>query len=97
MQPMAIIPLLELAVEPRALEPSIHGGKTGQDACEQFLDAEGRGGGERVEGDGGGCVGGVDADADYGEVFGGGVVRVDEDAADFQVALACFVGGIECV
>lgn len=67
MQPMAIILLLELAVKPRAFEAGIHDGKTIEDAGEEFFEGEwiwGRGT-QGVEGDGGGFVGGVEADADY--------------------------------
>lgn len=44
-------------------------------------------GSEGGEGGSGEGVGGVEADADDGEVFGGGVVGVYEDAADFDVGV----------
>lgn len=39
----------------------------------------------------------VEADADYGEVFRGRVVRVYEDAADFGIGFAARVGGVKGV
>ncbi len=49
---------------------------------------------KRVE-RGGGCgVGGVETDADDGEVLAGGVMGVYEDATDFDVGSLFGLGGV---
>ena len=97
MQPIPIILTFELLVEARANEARIEVGEGGQDASEQLLERERGRRLQRVERGGRGRVGGVEADADYREVFFGRIVRVDEDAADFDVSLGRGVGGIEGV
>ena len=100
MQPVPIISLLKLSIEARAAEACVDGGESGEDAGEQFLEREerrvgsGQEGDQGVEGGGRGGVGGVKADADDGEVFARGVVRVYEDAADFYVGLFFGLGWI---
>lgn len=100
MQPIPVISLLELSIEARAAEARVDGGEGGEDAGEQFLEREegrvrsGQEGDECVEGGGGGGIGGVEADADDGEVFAGGVMRVYEDATDFDVGLFFGLRGV---
>ena len=95
-QPVPVVHFLKGLVEAGGDEAGVERGEGGEDAGEEFLEGEGweMGGEEGVEGGGREGVGGVEADADDGEVFRGGVVRVYEDAADFEVRFfgAGFVG-----
>ena len=74
---MAVIGLLQLPIEARATETGVERGEGGEDAGQELLEGEERRvggwqeGEEGVERGGGGGVGGVEADADDGEVFAG--------------------------
>lgn len=94
MQPVPVVQVLEVPVEARPHETGVEGGEAGQHAREEFLQGEGRGRGEGVEGCGGGCVGGVEADADNAQIFRGGVVRVYEDATDLDEGFPRGVGRV---
>lgn len=100
MQPILVIGLLELSIEARAAEARVDGGEDGEDAGEQFFEREewrvrsGQEGDECVEGGGGGGVGGVEANANDGQVFARGIMRVYEDATDFDVGLFFGLRGV---
>ena len=84
---MPIIHLLKVPIEARFAEAPVEHGKGADDAREELLEREG-GQVRRQEGAQRGRrrrVGSVEADADDGEELGVGVVRVDEDAAHFEV------------
>lgn len=101
MQPVAIVPPLEVAREPRAEELGVQGLEAREHAREQALDLEGREvlvaadkGEEGVEAGGGAAVVGVDADAEDDLVVAGRVGAVGEDAADLDVRGFGGLGGV---
>jgi len=89
MQPVSVIHILEIVIETRVAEAGVESRESGDETSEELFEGDGREvrGSEGGEGGGGEGVGGVEADADDGEVFGGGVVGVYEDAADFDVGV----------
>ncbi len=89
---MVVVQFLEALVEARAQEARVQLVEGGEDAREELLEREGVqvGWEEGVQRGRRGGVGRVEADADDGEVGVARVVRVHEDAADFDVG---FRGG----
>lgn len=91
---MLVIQVFKVLVEPCAQETGVEGGEAGQDPREELFEGERKGWVKGVEGCGGGGVGGVEADADDADVFGGGVVGVYEDTADFDEGFPRGIGGV---
>lgn len=87
MEPVPVVPGLEVGGEALAEELLVHGLEARQDPREERLEAEGRGGrGEEVgDGDGGARVDGVEADAEDDLVCAVGVDALGEDTSDFAV------------
>lgn len=87
MQPVPVIHILKVLIEARIPEAAVQRGESGYQPSEKFLEGDGREvrGCEGGEGGGGESIGGVEANADDGEVFGGRVVGIYEDTADFDV------------